>query len=375
MSAHPGADGVPLPPELRPLDGGDPRAIGPYTVVGRLGQGGMGTVFGAVGAEGTCIAVKVVHERFAEDPAFREAFAREVELMRRVRGVYTAAVHAADTEAARPWVATDFVPGTTLRRRVEQEGPLEPDMLLAFAAGTAEALTAIHAAGIAHCDVKPGNVMLSPEGPRVLDFGIARPAGRSAAGRTAGATFGSPGWVSPERYRGAEPGMPADVFAWGCLVAYAATGRPPFGTGDAQDKRRRTLAGDADLAGVPDTLRPVVELAMAADPAARPTAESVYRGLIAFASPDDISRVETPDLTRRLLDVVGSRWRGIDASWHDPRKWLAAARFAGAVGGAALAAGGGAAGVGGAGAGAAGAAGAGAGTGGAGGGAGLAGAA
>ncbi|MUL43892.1 serine/threonine protein kinase [Streptomonospora sp. PA3] len=367
MSAQSGA-GAPLPPELRPLDDADPRRIGPYTVVGRLGAGGMGTVFGALDDTGACIAVKVVHDKYAHDEAFRAAFAQEVALMRRIQGVYALAVHAADTEAARPWVATDFVPGVTLRAHVERDGPLAPDVLFSFAAGTAEALTAVHAAGVVHCDVKPGNVMLTPDGPRLLDFGIARPASRSAAGRAAGRAFGSPGWVSPERYRGAEPEPPADVFAWGCLVAYAATGRPPFGRGGADLLRRRVLESGPDLDGVPGELRPIVEMAVAPDPAQRPTAESVYRGLIDFATPEDTSQMQTRDLGGRLRGIVARSWPRIDVSWHDPALWVAAAPVVAAAGtglaaGSALAgagtAGSGAAAAGGAGAAAAGSAGAG----------------
>nr|WP_165498480.1 serine/threonine-protein kinase [Streptomonospora litoralis] len=292
----------------------------------------MGTVYGALGDGGACIAVKVVHERYAEDSAFREAFAREVELMRRIEGIYAVAVHAADTDAARPWLATDFVPGTTLRRHVETVGPLEPDMLFAFAAGTAEALTAIHAAGVVHCDVKPGNVMLTPTGPRILDFGIARPVSRSAAEHSGGRVFGSPGWVSPERYRGAEAAPPADVFAWACMVAYAATGRPPYGRGDAVELRHRVLETAPDVQGVPGELRPMIESALAADPDSRPTAESAYRGLIDFSTAEDTSRIQTRDLGDRLRGLVAGSWRGIDVSWHNPALWIAAAPVVGAAG-------------------------------------------
>ncbi|MDA8370973.1 MAG: serine/threonine-protein kinase [Nocardiopsaceae bacterium] len=341
MTSGNDAGGTPLPPELRPLTDKDPRRIGPYRVVGRLGEGGMGAVYGALDDQDRCIAVKVVHERFAEDAEFRTAFAREVQLMRQVGGVCAAAVHAADTEAARPWVATDFIPGPTLRRHVDEHGPVAPEMLFAFAAGTAEALASVHAAGIVHCDVKPGNVILSPDGPKVLDFGIARPV---AATDPTGAVFGSPGWLSPERYRGEAPTPAADVFAWGGLVAFAATGRTPFGRGDTAELRRRTLEEDPDLDGLAPELLPLIQSAMAKDPSARPTAESAYRGIIAFTAPDDTSGIATVDLAQRLRGLITHHWRGIDVSWHNPALWLAAAPFIGAAGGTALAAGTGAAG-------------------------------
>ncbi|MFW5420403.1 serine/threonine protein kinase [Nocardiopsis sp. CNT-189] len=347
--------GAPLPPELRPLREEDPRRIGPYRVAGRLGQGGMGTVFGAIDADGRCIAVKVVSPRHASDPAFRAAFAREVELMRRVGGVCAVAVHGADTRADPPWVATDFVPGPTLGGHVRESGPLEDEMLTAFAAGTAEALAAIHAAGIVHCDVKPGNVILSPDGPRVLDFGIARPA--ASRPDPSGAVFGSPGWVSPERFRGAPPAPASDVFAWGALVAYAATGRSPFAADDTGERQRRAVEEDPDLDGVPAGLVPMLQAALAKDPAHRPDAESIYRGLLDYSVAEDISAVPTSDLAGRLRGLLSGVWTGIDASWHDPRMWAAAAGTA-AAGLGAVAAGSAAAGAAGAGTGASGTAGA-----------------
>ncbi|WP_017593418.1 serine/threonine-protein kinase [Nocardiopsis potens] len=352
--------GAPLPPELRPLREEDPRRIGPYRVAGRLGQGGMGTVFGAIDADGRCIAVKVVSPRHASDPAFRAAFTREVELMRRVGGVCAVAVHGADTRADPPWVATDFIPGPTLGARVREGGPLEGEMLTAFAAGTAEALAAIHAAGIVHCDVKPGNVILSPDGPRVLDFGIARPV--ASRPDPSGAVFGSPGWVSPERFRGALPAPASDVFAWGALVAYAATGRSPFDAADTAERQRRAVEEAPDLDGVPAGLVPMLQAALDKDPAHRPDAESIYRGLLDYSVAEDISTVPTADLAGRLRGLLSGVWTGIDASWHDPRLWAAAAGTA-AAGLGAAAAGSAVAGAAGAGAGASGTAGAAAGAG------------
>src|SRR5690606_24617270 len=270
-SAAPGR----LPSELAPLEAGDPENIGPFRVVGRLGAGGMGAVYGALDGAGRCIAVKVVHERFAADPRFRSAFAREVALMRRVGGVCTASVLDADPTAARPWVATGFVPGRTLARHVREHGPLGGEVLHAFAAGTAEALAAVHAAGVVHCDVKPANVMLAPDGPRLLDFGIARPVAETGGD----GVFGSPGWMSPERIAGRDPVPADDVFAWGGLVAFAATGRPPYGRGDTDELLRRTREEPPDLTGVPEDLLPLVRAAFDRDPGARPPAEEAFRAV------------------------------------------------------------------------------------------------
>ena len=363
MTAAPPPPAPPLPPELRPLQPGDPALIGPYRVVGRLGQGGMGTVFGALDAQDRCTAVKVVHARFADDPDFRARFAREVALMRQVGGVCTAAVHAADATAPQPWVATDFVPGPTLHRHVRQHGPLSEEMLLAFAAGTAESLAAIHDAGVVHCDLKPGNVILAPEGPKVLDFGIARHVTEAFDGTV----YGSPGWVSPERYDRQPPTPASDMFSWAEMVAFAATGRHPFGSGTPAELAERTRNAPADLDGVPEVLLPLLERALAKDPAVRPTAEAAFREVMALMgdAEEEIALESAPSLAARLRLRLGERWRGIDASWHRPALWVAAlsatglatssmAAGTGAVGagiaGAGIAAGPGAAGVGAAGA-------------------------
>ncbi|WP_199860069.1 serine/threonine-protein kinase, partial [Thermobifida halotolerans] len=333
-----------LPPELRPLRPGDPARIGPYRVVGRLGQGGMGTVFGALDGRNTCVAVKVVHAEFAAEAEFRAGFAREVALMRRVGGLCTAAVHAADPDAERPWVATDFVPGRTLRAHVREHGPLEGDLLLGFAAGVAESLAAIHSTGVVHCDLKPGNVILAPDGPKVLDFGIARLADEGV--RAQGALFGSPGWMSPERYARHAPTPAADMFAWGGMVAFAATGRSPFGSGSTAELARRTLHDPPDTAGVPEELLPLVERALAKDPAVRPTAGDALRVVLALMGEGEETRGEGPDaLTERLRLRLARHWRGIDASWHRPALWVAAASAVSAAATASTATGPGAVGV------------------------------
>ncbi|MCK9869283.1 serine/threonine protein kinase [Nocardiopsis dassonvillei] len=265
-----------LPPGLKPLEKGDPRTLGPYRIVGRIGAGGMGAVYGGIDGGGRCVAVKTVHARFARGRGHREAFAREVDMLARARGVSTARLYDADTTARVPWLAFDYVPGRNLRAHVRAFGPLEGEMLRAFATGTAEGLAALHSAGIAHRDIKPGNVILSPDGPKIVDFGIATAVGTRRA-NDRGASYGTPGWVAPERYTGAVADPAADVFAWGALVALAATGREPFGRGTPEQLRQRVTAGRHDLEGVPDDVLPLVEAALATDPARRPRAVELIR--------------------------------------------------------------------------------------------------
>ncbi|MDA0566055.1 serine/threonine protein kinase [Streptomonospora sp. S1-112] len=330
--SHPRDDApaaAPLPVELNPLRPEDPRAIGPYRIVGRIGAGGMGAVYGGLDPHGRCLAVKTVHADHAADPAFRAAFAREVALLRRANGVCTAAVHAADPDAPSPWVATDYIAGRTLHQHVRQVGTLDGDMLRAFAAGTAEALAAVHAAGIVHRDIKPGNVILAPDGPKIVDFGIAT-APDDAEGADAGASYGTPGWVAPERYRGAPAAPPVDMFAWGGLVVLAATGRAPFGTGSAAELKERVLTGEPDLDGVPADLLPLVERALAKRPEDRPAALEAFTALLDLVQGED---EESPDgrperarpLADRLRSALARHWRGIDAGWHEPALWAAAA--------------------------------------------------
>lgn len=331
------------PPGLTPLTAADPRALGPYRLAGRIGAGGMGAVYGGVGPDGRCVAVKTVHARHARRRHYREAFAREVEMLGRARGIGTAALYAADVSAKVPWLAFEYIPGRDLRAHVRAFGPLEGEMLRAFAVGTAEGLAALHAAGIAHRDIKPGNVVLSPTGPRIVDFGIATEIGADRS-TDRSASYGTPGWVAPERYAGATAAPAADVFAWGGLVALAATGRDPFGGGTPQELRTRVEAGEYDIDGVPDTLRPLVAAALSVDPAARPRAVQLMRALLPEAAElgltDASGRVPAARTLRALLDA---HWRGVDAAGHDPRLWAGAVGLASAAGlaGTALLSGGG----------------------------------
>ncbi|MEW2491512.1 serine/threonine-protein kinase [Streptomyces sp. NPDC048411] len=248
----------------------DPVRIGRFRVVGVLGAGGMGTVYAAVGERGERAAVKVVHAGQAADEQFRARFRREVQVLRRVSGPCLVPLWDADPEADIPWLATAYIPGLTLSDHTAVHGPLAGIQLHLFAAGTAGALAAVHTARVVHRDLKPANVILAPEGPRVLDFGIAHVADGTAVTHT-GMLTGTPGWLSPEYYRDGTAGPPGDLFAWGALLAFAATGRHPFGAGNAEAVAFRVLNAKPDLAGVPDDLLGLVTACLAKDPAHRPS--------------------------------------------------------------------------------------------------------
>ncbi|MEU7858774.1 protein kinase [Nonomuraea sp. NPDC049141] len=264
-----------------PLTMDECEAIGPYRIVGRMGAGGMGVVYAGIADDGAQVAVKVIHPGLAADPQFRDRFVREVDLLSRVRGRCTVSVLASDTSAMPPWLATEFVPGPTLSTYVRDNAPLGPDELLSFGVDIAEALTDIHRAGIVHRDLKPGNVILSASGAKVLDFGIARALDESGLTGT-GALIGTPGWISPEQYRGDQADAAADVFAWGALMAYASTGRPPFGTGAPDVLAYRVMSVDPDLSGVPARIRDLVRSALAKDRAARPSTSELLARVTAL---------------------------------------------------------------------------------------------
>ncbi|MFI5900307.1 protein kinase [Streptomyces cyaneofuscatus] len=258
---------------VQPARPGDPTRVGPYRIVGRLGSGGMGTVHAGLDAAGARVAVKVVNASYAEDAEFRARFRREVQLSARVQGPWLIPLLAADPDAEAPWLATAYVPGPTLDQHLAAHGPLTGSTLYAFAVGTAQALAAVHAAGVVHRDVKPQNVILNPAGPRVLDFGIAHATDGTSVTRT-GVMTGTPGWISPEHYRTGTVGPAGDMFAWGTLVAYAATSRLPFGTGAPDAVAYRVMSAAPDLGGLPGELRGTVEEALAKSPEERITADA-----------------------------------------------------------------------------------------------------
>jgi serine/threonine protein kinase len=215
---------------LRELQPSDPTHIGPYRLRGQLGSGGMGRVFLGLSAGGRPVAVKVIRSDLAADPDFRVRFRREVAAARRVSGLFAAMVVDADLDAAEPWLATAYVAGPSLAEAVHDHGPLPVSSVVALAAGLAESLAAIHAADVVHRDLKPSNVLLASDGPRVIEFGISR-AAEATSMTHAGFVIGSPGFISPEQAEGGEVGPPSDIFSLSAVLAFAATGEPPFGTG------------------------------------------------------------------------------------------------------------------------------------------------
>jgi hypothetical protein len=244
----------------------------------------MGVVYAALDGRDTPAAVKCVHRVYAADTEFRARFAREVDLAGRVRAACVPRFLGADTKADVPWLATEYVPGRTLGRHVRERGPLTGAAAPAFALGVAEALTAIHAQGVVHRDLKPGNVILAPDGPKVLDFGIARAVEETALTHTGG-LVGTPGWIAPEQYRGAPATDRSDVFAWAGLVVFAATGRGPFGEGTSDVLATRIISEPPSLEGVPDDLRGLLERALDKDPARRPAARELWDALARRLAP------------------------------------------------------------------------------------------
>ena len=249
-----------------------PGKVGPYRVVEKVGEGGMGVVYLARDARGREVAVKVLGPAVVGDPSARARLSREVETMRRVRSPFVAEILDADTDGRAPYIVTRFVPGRTLDDAVRQDGPLQGAALQRFATGLARALAEIHAAGVVHRDLKPGNVMLSGGDPVVIDFGIAHIADATKLTQT-GIVMGTPGYLAPEVIQGEPSGAASDVHSWGATVAFAATGQAPFGTGTFQAIFFRVLSGQAELTGVPGALMPLVASALSPNPRNRPTVQ------------------------------------------------------------------------------------------------------
>jgi Protein kinase domain len=249
-----------------------PDRLGPYRLLERIGEGGMGVVYRAADAQNRLAAVKVLRANVAGDATARRRLAREVDTMRLVRSPFVAEVVSADVTGDVPYVATRYVPGHTLEQVVSEQGPLGGQQLQRLATGLAAALTAVHAAGVVHRDLKPGNVMLVDGAPVVIDFGIAR-AGDTTRLTQSGMFMGTPAYLAPEVIEGGPCGPSSDVQSWGATVAFAATGRPPFGTGAYEAVFYRILQAQPDLAGIPEPLRQLVIAAMSRDPAQRPPAQ------------------------------------------------------------------------------------------------------
>ncbi|MGH3241766.1 MAG: serine/threonine-protein kinase, partial [Spirillospora sp.] len=264
--------------DIRPLEPADPREVGGHTLLGRLGSGGMGTVYlGTDPVSGGRVAVKTIHPHLAGDPSYRRRFLDEADLAGRVASFCTARVLTHGEEDGRPYLVTEYVGGISLHDRLADDGPLPAADLHGVAVGVASALAAIHAAGLVHRDLKPANVMLTLSGCRVIDFGIARSQDSISVTAATGQVLGTPGWMAPEVLIGGPATPAADVFAWGCLIAHAGTGRMPIGGDPAT---LRTAADAPDLSGLPGSLVPSVRSALARNPTDRPTASDLLLALV-----------------------------------------------------------------------------------------------
>ncbi|OIK05440.1 protein kinase domain-containing protein [Streptomyces monashensis] len=271
---------------MTPLSTGDPESIGGYTLLGRLGAGGMGVVYLGVSASGRQVAVKLAHGPYAEEEEFRTRFRQEVAAARRVSGAFTAPVVDADPDAVRPWMATLYVPGRNLAEVVEQDGPLSRPQLRALGLGLTEALRDIHRAGLVHRDLKPRNVLMTEDGPRVIDFGISRAADNQSL-TTTGRMIGTPPFMSPEQLAAPRDVTAAsDVFALGSLLVFAAVGTGPFDADSPYITGYQVVHGTPDLDGVPEALLGIVERCLDKDPAARPDVTDIHRMLQALPESD-----------------------------------------------------------------------------------------
>ncbi|MBL1067318.1 serine/threonine-protein kinase [Streptomyces sp. 7-21] len=248
----------------------DPRVVGAFKLHRRLGAGGMGVVYLGSDRRGQRVALKVIRPELAGDAEFRSRFAREVSAARRIRGGCTARLVAADLEAERPWFATQYVPGPSLHDRVQQEGPLSAAETAAIGAALAEGLVAVHEAGVVHRDVKPSNILLSPKGPRIIDFGIAWSSGASTLTHV-GTAVGSPGFLAPEQVRGQPVTAATDVFSLGATLVYASLGDSPFGQGSSEVMLYRVVHEEPELRGVPAALEPLLRACLAKAPGERPS--------------------------------------------------------------------------------------------------------
>jgi Protein kinase domain len=260
------------------LQPGDPQQVGKYRLLNRLGTGGMGRVYLGESPDGLMVAVKLIRLELADNAAFRRSFALEVAAAQRVSGSFTVQVVDADPDGPQPWLVTAYVSGPSLADAVASLGPLPLEAVRILAAGLAAGLHAIHAAGIVHRDLKPSNVLLSSDGPCIIDFGISR-AADDALGGKASRVVGSPGFMSPEQAEGKDVGPPADIFSFGGVLAFAASGRSPFGSGSTSVLLHRVVYGSPGLGHVPPELRSLIERCLAKEPAARPSTDELLAEL------------------------------------------------------------------------------------------------
>ncbi|MGI8330510.1 protein kinase domain-containing protein [Actinomadura scrupuli] len=298
---------VDVPPGVRPLRIDDPFSIGEYRLLGRLGIGGMGVVYQAYDplARRT-VAIKTLHPALADHAESRLRFKAERDFGRRVSSFCIPRVLDDGMDGPRPYIVTEYVKGASLAERVDTRGPLTCEALEAVAISVAAALVCIHAAGLAHRDLKPANVLLSPDGPRVIDFGIASDLEAAGGLTQSGIVMGSPGWIAPERLTGGPGSAASDIFGWGCLVAFAATGHSPFGSGSAAERSERILSGHPELTGLPEPWLGLIVRALDADPGVRPRAEDLLRTLLARRG-----RPPGPDAA---AETVAELWSAAEAA-------------------------------------------------------------
>ncbi|WP_165975003.1 glycoside hydrolase family 6 protein [Nonomuraea deserti] len=294
---------------MEALRDGDPRQVGPYTLLGRLGEGGMGVVYLGRSPDGTQVAVKLIHARLDAHADFRRRFAREVAAAKRVARFCTAPVLDADVQGDLAYLVTEYVEGPSLGDVVRSSGPLKGSALDGLAASMAMALRAIHGAGVVHRDLKPSNVLLSQVGPKVIDFGIAQ----LADAEVSSAIVGTPSYMSPEQVSGATIGPPSDIFSWGCTVAFAAGGVPPFGSGSVPTVLLRIVNETPDLRGLTGTLRDLVVASLVKNPAKRPTAQDLMDRLSTSAVPGSGASRPGPSTTGHGTPVPGGGSAGAPA--------------------------------------------------------------
>ncbi|EDY53567.2 serine/threonine-protein kinase, partial [Streptomyces sviceus ATCC 29083] len=290
----------------------DPRRIGPFEVLGRLGAGGMGLVYLARSASGRRVAIKTVRTELAEDQLFRVRFTREVEAARAVSGFYTAAVVDADPRAAVPWLATAYVPAPSLEEIVNECGPLPAQAVRWLAAGVAEALQSIHGAGLVHRDLKPSNVLVVEDGPRVIDFGIASGVSNTRLTMT-NVAVGTPAYMSPEQAKDSRSVTGAsDVFSLGSMLVFAATGHPPFHGANPVETVFMLLREGPDLEGLPDELRPLIESCMQMEATGRPNPADLQAQLAPhlFGSGSDDSGTASAWLPEKAVTMIETRRGG-----------------------------------------------------------------
>src|SRR5499425_387991 len=296
--------------EREPLRRWDPERIGPYVVLGRLGSGSMGQVYLGRSAAGRLVAVKTIRVELAEEAGFRTRFAQEVAAARKVSGVFTAAVVQADPEADLPWLATAYVPAPSLARLVLACGPLPVATVRWLAAGCAEALASIHGAGLVHRDLKPSNVLVAPDGPRVIDFGVARAAERIQLTVTRGAV-GTPAYMAPEQARDTQQAsMASDMFSLGATLLFAATGHAPYQGETVMDVLVRLATEPPDLAGLPGELTDMVTACLERSPRQRPTSATLLSQLGPYVEGGAAHNGHHAYLTDQAMALIGDYQHG-----------------------------------------------------------------